>query len=1267
MPPADVQHIYDRVIPSGGGEDSLSLISNLIRPDTLVLDLGTGSGALGRHLSTTRGCTLDGVTYNSAEAELAGDAYRTLQIANLDTCELETLFEKGRYDHIVCADVLEHLKQPERILRSCAELLAPGGSLLVSVPNVGYAGLLAELLQGEFRYREEGLLDATHLRFFTRQSLLGFLLQNGWQPVVARSVRVELDASEFRAAIDSLPPSVARYLLATPNALDYQFIIECRPSETIGEDASPIAEAAWAPTPGEAHARFTSQVFIKHPDGYIEQRKRVIHGVMGDDDQTLTLTLPADPEMTGLRFDPADRPGFTKLRSIRIQDSTGQLIWEWNPTGAEFDRFASNGIVAQPALPTDSGVVLLLSNDDPWFELPLPSEVLDSMRNGACLEFRLGWPMSADYLAMAAHTDRLMSRIEGLRSEVSAHAAELDRLKNVEAANTALQDEKAALQSHAHAQAAEMRSFRNALDAKLAQGEQRIRALERQRESMIEYLSSIENSTVFRMTRPLVHAKMRLDRLIRPRTGTPSRPAPTPVPPPDTPVDVIVPVYRGLEDTRCCIESVLSNTVRTAYRLIVINDASPEPEVSAWLRACADRDARVILLENENNLGFVGTVNRGMSYSDRNDVLLLNSDAEVANDWLDRIRAAAYSDQRIASVTPFSNNATICSYPRFCADNALPPGYDTAALDALFAQSNAGGVSDVPTGVGFCMYIRRDSLDDVGLFDVERFGKGYGEENDFCMRAMKAGWRNVLAQDTFVRHAGGVSFGASKSARELEAGAVMRSLHPDYEALVHKHIAEDPAREARIRVDLARLIDDGTPLILAITHDRAGGTHRHIEELARHMHGRARFLSLRPGAGGETLLARPEQEEGFELAFRLPEELDTLTALLRDLGVGHVHFHHLLGHPAEIAQLPALLNVRYDFTAHDFYSICPQISLIDHTNRYCGEQGVDQCRQCLRRSPAPDGEDIVDWRERHTRFLQGARYVIAPSADTAARLRLYVANADIRVCPHSDLDGIALAPPALRRRLDTAQPIRIAVIGALSKLKGADVLEDVALLAARQRAPVEFHLLGYAYRNLATQPRASLTVHGAYEDKDLDRLLGWLEPDLIWFPAQCPETYSYTLSSVLKAGYPVMGANLGAIATRLAGRAWSWLKPWDLSPAEWLAEIESIRTQHFIRATPPSPPALPASDTVDFGAPWHYDQDYLNGIPARSGTAPLPPSEQLVQYRPGRHTGGLAVRHGARQALLRAVIRLRSTPLLRGVARRIPLRVQSRIKSWLNG
>ena len=142
-------------------------------------------------------------------------------------------------------------------------------------------------------------------------------------------------------------------------------------------------------------------------------------------------------------------------------------------------------------------------------------------------------------------------------------------------------------------------------------------------------------------------------------------------------VDLIVPVYRGLAETRRCLDSVLAFPQQTSHEIVVIDDCSPEPELSVWLRDLADTGA-ITLLENPVNTGFVNAVNRGMVLHPDRDVVLLNSDTEVHGDWLDRLRGHAYSDPMIGTVTPFSNNATLCSYPRFMQDNPLPEGWPLA-------------------------------------------------------------------------------------------------------------------------------------------------------------------------------------------------------------------------------------------------------------------------------------------------------------------------------------------------------------------------------------------------------------------------------------------------------------------------------------------------------------------------------------------------------------------------------------------------------------
>lgn len=268
-------------------------------------------------------------------------------------------------------------------------------------------------------------------------------------------------------------------------------------------------------------------------------------------------------------------------------------------------------------------------------------------------------------------------------------------------------------------------------------------------------------------------------------------------------IDVIVPVYRGFAQTRRCLESLLAHAQRSPFAIVAIDDASPEPGIVAYLDDLAAQ-GRIELLRNDQNLGFVRTVNRGLALHPDRDVVLQNSDTEVANDWLDRLQAGAYREHDIGTVTPFSNNATICSYPFEGWTGGTPGTLGLAALDRVFAAVNAGQHAELPTAVGFCMYIRRACLDAVGAFDAERFGRGYGEENDFCLRAAAAGWRSVLAADVFVFHEGAVSFSGERETLTRSATTALLERHPAYSRTIDGFQAADPLRPLRLAIDDAR-------------------------------------------------------------------------------------------------------------------------------------------------------------------------------------------------------------------------------------------------------------------------------------------------------------------------------------------------------------------------------------------------------------------------------------------------------------------------------
>lgn len=282
-------------------------------------------------------------------------------------------------------------------------------------------------------------------------------------------------------------------------------------------------------------------------------------------------------------------------------------------------------------------------------------------------------------------------------------------------------------------------------------------------------------------------------------------------PSPSAEIDVIIPVFRGIAETRRCIESILAAREQGPQAsVIVIDDATPEADLRNYLDGLPAQG--VTVLRNSENVGFVATANKGFRLHPARDVVMLNSDTEVANDWLARLQRCAYGNGRVATVTPFSNNATICSYPLPHRCNELPEGYDTKRLDALFRTVNAGLAVDLPTAVGFCMFLRRDALDAIGLFDESAFGRGYGEENDFSMRASGAGWRNLAATDVFVYHQGHVSFRNDRLALQKAAEKELIARHPQYPGRVSAFIAEDPLAPYRLRVDRARVEADHAQL-----------------------------------------------------------------------------------------------------------------------------------------------------------------------------------------------------------------------------------------------------------------------------------------------------------------------------------------------------------------------------------------------------------------------------------------------------------------------
>ena len=245
-------------------------------------------------------------------------------------------------------------------------------------------------------------------------------------------------------------------------------------------------------------------------------------------------------------------------------------------------------------------------------------------------------------------------------------------------------------------------------------------------------------------------------------------------------VAIVVPVYNAPELVERCLSSVLAHTNGRA-RLIVIDDASPDPAIAPLLARYVGM-ARVRVLRNEANRGFTATANRGIDLAAGADVVLLNADTEVGPGWLSGLRRAAYSSDDIATATAVSDNAGAFSVPELEQVTRLPACW-TFEQSARALWQHAGlAYPQLPTGNGFCLYIRRSVIEAVGVLDETAFAQGYGEENDFCQRAAQEGLRHVIAGNVLVRHARSASFGDERRAALGRTGmALLRDRWPDYE------------------------------------------------------------------------------------------------------------------------------------------------------------------------------------------------------------------------------------------------------------------------------------------------------------------------------------------------------------------------------------------------------------------------------------------------------------------------------------------------------
>ncbi len=643
-------------------------------------------------------------------------------------------------------------------------------------------------------------------------------------------------------------------------------------------------------------------------------------------------------------------------------------------------------------------------------------------------------------------------------------------------------------------------------------------------------------------------------------------------------IDIIVPIYNAYEFTEECIKSIIKNTDLSKHTLVLINDKSPDEKILPMLLKYKNKnsDKQIIVLDNEQNLGFVKTVNKGMQYSE-NDVILLNSDTEVTKNWIEKIQRCAYSNQYIATVTPLTNNGTIASVPNFGIDNELPQNMTLEEYAEMIEKISKNRYPELTTGNGFCMYIKRDVIEEIGLFDDETFDKGYGEENDFCYRALDHGYINVLCDNTFIYHKGTQSFKkenltASRAALIDEHMKLLREKHPIYVQKTDNFLANNPLRDIHENINLNILLHNKKRILYLVNEweenmEMTGGTSLHIKDIINsNIKNNIASFVVSPDKNDLTqfklylytdkyakAIANYKTDINYygQITYTNNSYKEMLENIFDSFKIDILHVHHFLFQTFDAIDIAKERNIYSIITLHDLYMICPSINMV-YKDKYCENDNTKDCAKCLNIRYGVNSNILNKWQKTCFEILKKFDKIIVPSNNTKKIFENIYKELEIEVVEH----GVAITEVKTKNTNKTSKQFNIAFVGAMAIHKGSNILKD--LISKNNNANIKIHLFGKSEDKELTKNKSNYINHGPYKRGELPQLLIDNNIDLVCMFTTWPETYSYTLTETYMAQVPVLTFDIGAVGDRIKEDGLGWVIKLDTKSTEILAKIEEI-------------------------------------------------------------------------------------------------------------
>ena len=575
-------------------------------------------------------------------------------------------------------------------------------------------------------------------------------------------------------------------------------------------------------------------------------------------------------------------------------------------------------------------------------------------------------------------------------------------------------------------------------------------------------------------------------------------------------LSVIIPVHRLGPPMDRCVRS-LAGQLREVDEVIVVLDTADELRWPA-LDEVSDHRWRVVL--TGGGAGFAGAVNAGAATArPGHNLVLLNSDAVVLAGALDQLARHGALNPDVASVSAFSNNGSVASYPFASKGSRLSPGVLPGEVARLAALANPGFAIPIATALGHCFWVRRGVWEGSGGLDAVRFPEGYGEENDWSLRVAQDGWKHLVALDAYVWHHGHASFGAERASRLTERGLrTLESAHPGAELEMREagHSYFSGSWRAYARLDAARLAASmrnvGGVRRVIVTHDLSGGIFEFIDREGRFDPATDVWVRLSTAApefrveGGSVPIPQLDGSVGSP-------PIDELASVVALLSPREVEVHSVVSaQPLESVSQLVALDVPLRLFQHDYFLACPRVTMLGGsssgaTPTFCGsEADAAQCDTCIGRW----GSDYYtgptsSWRVATLGLREAAAESWVPSAEAAEILRPHrLASPE---WPHGQPK-----PPTQRSGRDARHP-NVLLVGSIGLAKGAPLVRDVAALNRLEGGPLVIGLLGAFDESFGKYLDVFDLVYGPYDNATLTPLRH--QPDVVWLSSVWPETHLY--------------------------------------------------------------------------------------------------------------------------------------------------------------